>query len=287
MTFEVNESLKTALQRATDFLFQAGVEDASRDARILLSCATDVRMSELISGTPAHLDPKSAALFSEFILRRSRREPVSRILGARSFWKYDFLIGSGVLDPRPDSETIVEAAVSLMNGRLSHELRIVDFGVGSGALLCSLLGEFPNASGIGIDLSEDACAIAQTNLAKLGFAGRGQIRCGEWKCVPPGHYDLIVSNPPYIEQGAIAGLEEEVRKWDPMLALDGGPDGLTAYRELAPVIAGSLALDGLALLEVGAGQMSQAAEIMHEAGLTAAKSICDLSGIERVLVVMR
>lgn len=287
MKFEINEDPMKALRRATDFLFQAGVEEASRDARILLSCATDVRMSELISGTAAGLDQKSAALFSEFILRRSRREPVSRILGTRSFWKYDFLISPAVLDPRPDSETIIEAAVSLMNDRVSHGLQIVDFGVGSGALLCSLLGEFPNASGLGIDLSPDACAIAQANLAKLGFSGRGQIKCGGWESVTPGGYNLIVSNPPYIEHDAIGSLDEEVRRWDPELALDGGPDGLTAYRDLAPVIAASLAPDGFGLLELGAGQSSQVAEIMRKAGLTVSRSICDLSGIERVLVVTR
>jgi release factor glutamine methyltransferase len=218
-----------------------------------------------------------------FAERRLAREPVSRILGERSFWSFDLLVTSAVLDPRPDTETIIDSALDLLSARQSEALRILDLGTGSGAILCALLDCFEQASGIGVDISKEACAIARENLNRCELTSRAQIRNGSWDAAQPGPYDLIVSNPPYIPTADLVGLDPEVRLYDPTLALDGGTDGLTAYRDICALLPSLLAPGGLLLFEIGIGQGDDVSRLMAAAGLKSIASRGDLAGIERVV----
>ena len=225
----------------------------------------------------------SAERVESFARRREAGEPLSRIEGRRAFWRYEFAITPDVLDPRADTETLVEAALAALQPRRGDALRVLDFGVGSGAILAALLGEWPNASGLGVDASSAASAVARRNLDALGLGARAQVRVGRWAEGIAGRFDVIVSNPPYIPSGDIAGLGREVREHDPLLALDGGRDGLDAYRALAPEIARLLAPQGRFFLEIGAGQGDDVAALLAGAGLAVTQRRRDLGGIERVL----
>ena len=259
-----------------------GVEEADREATLLLTNACALRSIDLISAPEAPLG-EAVARLEAFAARRSAGEPLSRILGRREFWSLDFTISPDVLDPRPDTETIVEAALTAFAERRSEPLSVLDLGVGSGALLAALLTELPRARGLGVDRSEAAARIARANIEALGLAARAEIRLGDWTEGLAEPFDLIVSNPPYIRSGDIAGLAREVRDHDPHLALDGGADGLAAYRALAPSIARLLAPQGWFFLEVGAGQAGDVEAIASEAGLAALSSFVDLAGVARVV----
>ena len=225
----------------------------------------------------------SAERVEAFARRREAGEPLSRIEGRRAFWRYEFAITPDVLDPRADTETLVSAALEAFADRRGEALRVLDFGVGSGAILAALLGEWPNASGLGVDASAAAAAVARGNLDAMGLGERAQVRVGRWGEGIAGGFDVIVSNPPYIPSGDIAGLDREVREHDPLLALDGGPDGLDAYRALGPEFARLLAPAGRFFLEIGAGQGDEVAALLAGAGLAVTQRRRDLGGIERVL----
>lgn len=225
----------------------------------------------------------AAARLEGYAGRRSQGEPLSRILGRREFWSLTFAVTPHVLDPRADTETLVEAAVDALSARRGEALRILDFGTGSGALLCALLAEFPNAQGLGLDVSPEAAATARANVEVLGFGPRARVEAGDWGRGLAGPFDLIVSNPPYIRSADLETLGREVREHDPRLALDGGADGLCAYRSLAPEIARLLAFEGLFLLEIGEGQGDEVRALMRAAGLDPSISRADLSGRERVV----
>jgi release factor glutamine methyltransferase len=247
----------------------AGVVDApAREAALVLRAA-GLRPTDLIA--------------ERYAARRAAGEPLSRILGRREFWGLEFALSPETLDPRPDTETIVEAALAAFAGRRGEALRIVDFGVGSGALLAALLSELPAARGVGVDLSPGAAAQARANLESLGLEARAEIRVGDWAEGLDGPFDLIVANPPYIRSGDIAGLAREVRDHDPRLALDGGADGLDAYRALTPQIARLLAPAGRFLVEVGAGQADAVKALATAAGLADLATHRDLAGVERVV----
>jgi release factor glutamine methyltransferase len=263
----------------------AGVPDAAFDARLLLCAAANIDHSSLIRDPQAPLDHAARETLLGFARRRVAREPVTRIIGERGFWSLDLDVAPGVLDPRPDTETLVDAAVETFGERMDASLRIADLGTGSGALLCALLDVFPNAVGVGIDLAPAACALARRNLGRCGFTARGEVRQGGWASAAPGPYDLIVSNPPYIATGDIPGLDPEVRDHDPALALDGGSDGLDAYRALTTVLPSLLATDGWAILEVGAGQAAAASAILSGHGLRPSAVRRDLGGVERALIL--
>ena len=220
--------------------------------------------------------------------RRIARQPVSRILGTREFYGLDFALGPAVLDPRPDTEILVDAVLAALGARRDGPLRLLDLGIGSGAILGALLTKLPSAYGVGVDRSAAACRIAWNNLAALGLAGRSAIICGDWTAALGGTFDVIVSNPPYIASGEIAGLAPEVRDHDPRAALDGGPDGLTAYRVLAPAAAALLAPGGILAFEVGAGQSELVVALLAATGaLTAITSVRDLGGHSRVVTAVR
>jgi len=265
-----------ALTKALD-----SVDDPQREAALVLRAA-GVAAKDLIGDPDAQLG--AAAVRAEaYAARRAAGEPLSRIVGRREFWGLAFVLSPETLDPRPETETIVEAALAAFAARRGEALRIVDFGVGSGALLAALLSEFPAAHGIGVDLSPGAAAQARANLVSLGLAARIEIRLADWAAGLEGAFDLIVANPPYIASGDIAGLAREVKDYDPRLALDGGADGLDAYRALAPQIARLLAPAGRFFVEVGAGQAADVMSIARAAGLVDLATHRDLPGIERVV----
>lgn len=232
-----------------------------------------------------------AAALRELTARRIRREPMAYILGEREFWGLPFKVSPAVLVPRPDSETVVEAALALLADR-DRPWRILDLGLGSGCLLLTLLHELPAARGVGLELSEAALAVARDNAAALGVAARAELVAGDWR--EPGWpdqicgrlggpFDLLVGNPPYIEAGAIAGLMPDVGRFEPRLALDGGPDGLAAYRAIAAQAPRLVAPGGRLLLEVGEGQAPEVYGIFQSTGFTPEAPWKDLGGIDRVV----
>ncbi len=265
----------------------AGIDNVRFEARLLLSHATGLSTEELISRGRNPAPPAHEEALRGLTARRVKREPMAYILGEREFWGLPFKVTPAVLVPRPDSETVIEAALSLMPDR-TRAWRILDLGLGSGCLLLTLLKEFPNARGVGLEASPEALAIARGNAEALGVAGRGTLREGDWR-LPDwtrplgGPFDLVVSNPPYIEASTIDGLMPEVARHEPRLALDGGPDGLAPYRVIAAVGRELVAPGGLLLAEVGEGQAIEVAEIFGAGGLQPGAPFKDLGGIDRVV----
>ncbi|MGE0667027.1 MAG: peptide chain release factor N(5)-glutamine methyltransferase [Sphingomonadales bacterium] len=264
-------------------LAAAGVGSAALDATLLLCAATGERR-EAVMAYPERFAPAAAAeTYRAMIDRRAAREPVSRILGRREFWGLDFAVAPPVLDPRPDTETLVRAALDWLEYRPAS--RIVDLGTGSGCILLSLLHERPDDTGIGVDASQAALAVARGNAGVLGLSRRAAFVQGDWTAgLRDAAADLVVSNPPYIPSGDITALEPEVREFDPMGALDGGPDGLAAYRAIAASLGRVLAPGGGAFLEIGAGQ-EDAVTALFEAAGASVQRFRDLSGRVRCLGV--
>ncbi len=276
-----------ALDILTRALREFELDEPEREARLLLAAAGGLKAVDLISAPDTRLG-ELAARVEAFAARRAAGESLSRIVGRREFWSLEFAISPEVLDPRPDTETIVDAALAKFAARRAETLRVLDLGVGSGALLCALLSEFPAARGLGIDLSEGAAAVARANVATLGLTNRAEIRVGDWGAGLDEPFDLIVANPPYIRSDEIAGLAPEVRDHDPRLALDGGADGLEAYRIIAPQIAKLLAPSrSWFFVEVGAGQGEAVGTIAARAGLAVLAILPDLAGVGRVVAGRR
>ncbi|CAK0770472.1 Release factor glutamine methyltransferase [uncultured Gammaproteobacteria bacterium] len=272
---------------------EAGVESPELDARLLIGHALGLdRVGLLIRSQ--HLVPDDAVKTAWVLIeRRAGREPVSRILGRREFWSLNFVLTPDTLDPRPDSETIVEAALAELESRRHRPLRVLDLGTGSGCLLLALLHELPNAIGVGLDIAPGALTTAATNAERLGLAGRVTWIGADWCNLVPARvcgdgFDLVVSNPPYIADGDIAGLAPEVVAHDPWRSLAGGSDGLGAYRILAPLLMNLvLTTDGVAVLEHGVDQGDSVAAILSAAGMTVSGRRRDLAGVERCLIVSR
>jgi release factor glutamine methyltransferase len=222
-----------------------------------------------------------------YVARRVRREPMAYILGEREFWGLPFKVSPAVLVPRPDSETVIEAALALLPDR-RRPWRILDLGVGSGCLLLTLLKEYEEASGVGLELSGTALAVAQDNAAALGVSSRARLQVGDWR-QPGWHgslggpFDLVVSNPPYIPAEDVAGLMPEVAQFEPRLALDGGLDGLDAYRAIVAAVSHLLHPGGHLLVEIGQGQVPEIARLFRSAGMAIEGPWKDLAGIDRVL----
>ena len=265
----------------------AGAPDAAVDARLLLCAAAGIDHAALIRDPDVPLDDAALERLNDFARRRVAREPVTRILAARGFWSLDLDVAPGVLDPRPDSETLIDAALAMSADRQGENLHIADLGCGSGALLCAFLDVFDAATGVGVDLSPEACRLTRQNLRRCGQSHRGRVIEADWAHIEAQCFDLIVSNPPYIATHEIDGLDPEVRDHDPRLALDGGLDGLRAYRSLATAIPALLAPAGIAIVELGQGQGPDVAGIFAAAGLRPVRSQRDLQGIERALVFVR
>lgn len=263
----------------------AGLANPRREARLALLAALDADATELIARPQLPLGPDAPRL-AEICTRRLGHEPLSRILGRREFFGLELGIGANVLDPRPDTETLVEAVLDhaarrAMNAR---PLDILDLGTGSGAILAALLAHLPEATGTATDRSQAALDCAATNFDRLGYAGRYRTVLSDWFDAVEGQFDCVVSNPPYIARGALPGLEPGVRLFDPKSALDGGPDGLDAYRCIAGGLANRLRPGGFVAVEVGAGQAAAVASLFRQIGCTIAELRRDLAGIERVVV---
>ncbi|MBB5047643.1 release factor glutamine methyltransferase [Rhodopseudomonas rhenobacensis] len=288
-------------------LRQAAIESAELDARLLIGAVLELDLTGLITAAARLLTPDEAAALDALVARRIEGEPVARILGVKEFWGLPLHLSGDTLVPRPDTETIVEAALQSFAGaslpgeprpaeplprlslqRASGPQRIADLGTGSGAILLALLSEWPDAQGVATDISLDALRTARGNAARLGLADRAGFVACNYASALQGPFDLIVSNPPYIRSADIAALDREVREHDPRRALDGGADGLDAYRTIAQQAAALLAPGGALIVEIGQGQDDEVAALMRSAGLTtdgAPKP--DLAGIARAVIGRR
>lgn len=278
-------SVSEALQIIAQTFRAAGIDDADVDARVLAGHALHLDRARLVSQSDRVLEAREVNAISGLAARRLKREPVSRILGRKEFWSLALAITPDVLVPRPETETVVEGALDFVvrNGLRMEKLRILDIGTGSGALLVALLNELPNATGIGTDISRAALEAAQINVAQFGFESRSSLIACDMAAGVQGQFDLVVSNPPYIARGQIASLAPEVRDYDPMMALDGGDDGLTAYRSISADAKRILAQGGRLFVEMGAGQEPAVRELFTNAGLVVGIARNDLAGTPRVL----
>jgi release factor glutamine methyltransferase len=247
------------------------------DAELLMAHALGMERSALLL---SHLDDPAPPDFAALLARRAAGEPVAYILGRRAFWSIELEVGPGVLIPRPDSETLLEAAVAHFRARAPQT--ILDLGTGPGTLLLAALAEWPHARGLGIDASQEALAYARRNAERLGLAGRAELRLGDWADGVQDPFDLILCNPPYVETAA--GLPRDVREWEPAQALFAGPDGLADYRRLAQQIPALLAPGGIACFEVGAGQAEAVSALFEAQGLPAATR-ADLAGHGRCVAL--
>jgi release factor glutamine methyltransferase len=263
------------------------IDSAELDARILVGAVLGLDLTGVIAAANRRLASEDATRLEDFARRRLDGEPVARILGTREFWGLPLKLSAATLVPRPDTETVVELALEMLRAapRLGHPLRIADIGTGSGAILLALLSESSDAFGVGTDISEDALQTAHRNAVDLGLADRAGFVACDYAAALSGPFDLIVSNPPYIRSAEIADLAAEVRDHDPRAALDGGPDGLDAYRALIPQAATRLAPAGVLVVEAGQGQSTDIEGFMTAAGLTLpAPAKADLAGIRRAVV---
>lgn len=257
------------------------------EARLLLSHAAGLSIEELIGRGDRKAPPAVAETLRQLTARRVAREPMAYVLGQREFWGLTFAVSPAVLVPRPDSETIIEAALALMPDR-QRTWRILDLGLGSGCLLLTLLHEFPAAVGVGLEASEAALTLAQANAHALGVAGRAHLVPGDWRQsgwqdALGGPFDLLVSNPPYIPDAVVPGLMPEVSRFEPRLALEGGADGLAAYRAIARGAGPLVRSGGRVLLEAGEGQAAEIYDIFSQVGFEAEAPWKDLAGIDRVV----
>ena len=277
-------TLSGVLRLAAEDLRTAGVPDAMVDARILAAAAFDLSREDMLLEPHRPVDADVQARFWLMIGRRSAREPVARILGSREFRSLDFGLGPETLEPRPDSEAIVELAVAY--GRaFPGALRVLDLGTGTGCLLLSVLNDLPDARGVGSDIAAGAIEVASRNAESLGLTERARFVCTDWTDGIEGPFDMVLSNPPYITTDEIAGLAPEVAAYDPSAALDGGTDGLGAYRALAPRVVPMLSPSGVVVLEIGAGQQDDVTSIFKMSGFRPVDTRNDLGGHVRALSV--
>jgi release factor glutamine methyltransferase len=272
-----------AIATVADYLDARGIDDAQEDARALLRAATGLTRLELAMTPHAPLSEEEARTLFRYAARRAAREPVSRILGERGFWTLDLAVAPSVLDPRSDTETLVETALRIVAERRDAPLSILDLGAGSGAIACALLSELPAARAVAVDLSQDACAATTANLARCGLSDRAAVVRGRWAEALQARFDLIVSNPPYVRTEDIAGLDPEVRLHDPALALDGGSDGLKRYREIIGDLPRLIDEDTVVLFEVGFDQAGSVAALLKAEGFKIERVARDLGGHERVV----
>jgi release factor glutamine methyltransferase len=268
-------------------LTAAGIDNARFEARLLMAHAAQLTIEQLVARGLDEAPANAIEAVRALTARRVRREPMAYILGEREFWGLPFKVTPAVLVPRPDSETVIEAVLSLMPAR-DRAWRILDLGVGSGCLLLTLLYEYRQARGVGLEASPEAMAVAQENAERLGVAGRTTVRLGDWRQPGwaeslDGPFDLVVSNPPYIESSAVARLMPEVSTFEPRLALDGGVDGLEAYRLIAAAGPELVTPGGFLVVEGGEGQAPEISGLFAAVGLRPMPPWKDLGGIERVI----
>lgn len=269
-------------------LKEAGIETPDLDARRLLEAATGLDAGTLATDPGRAVTEAEAARLEALLAQRLARRPMSQIEGRVGFWTIELAVTPDVLTPRPETETVLEAALAETAGRVNG--RVLDLGVGSGTLLLAFLMERPGWSGIGVDLSAAALAVAAANVRALGLEDRAALVQGDWDAgLDPGQgFDLVLSNPPYVTTTELAELAPEVRDHEPRLALDGGADGLDAYRRLAPRLSHLMADDGAAVFEIGTGQGAAVAALFEEgAAKSSVRVVPDLAGHDRAVVVRR
>ena len=272
-------------RRAVTRLRAVGIESAQLDARVLLANVLGVDAAQLIAASDDPVGPEAQDRFEQAIARRAAREPVARVLGVKEFWSREFALSPEALVPRPETETLIEAAL-LARPERDAQLRVLDLGVGSGVLLGAILLERPAAFGVGVDRSFDAVRTARDNFAALGVANRTHVICGDWGRAFGIGFDLVLANPPYVASGDIGALSAEVRDHDPVRALDGGADGLDAYRAILGDLGRLLAPGGIAVLELGDGLEQAVSGLAKDAGIEVnGPAYCDLSGHPRALVL--
>jgi release factor glutamine methyltransferase len=275
-------TLGEALQQATGELRRTGIDGAGDDARRLLSASLGLSAAQVLARPERLLSAEEADAFFRRIARRTAREPVSRILGEREFYGRTFAVSPATLDPRPDSETLIEAVLGLAAeaGSPARPLSILDVGTGSGCLLLTLLAELRHAAGVGTDVSVAALDIARANAGRLGVDDRAQWLAADALDAVGGPFDILISNPPYIPTGQIAALEAEVRCHDPLCALDGGEDGLRFFHRLVARMP-HVAPDGWSVLEVGHDQADAVAALLAAHGSTDVRFYRDVAGRRR------
>lgn len=276
--------IKEALREAVFDLQAAHVESASLDARMLLEHATGMSREQLLFHMDDALNAQQLARYRELVGRRLARQPMAQIIGRREFFGRDFAVSHATLDPRPDSETLIEAILKRVRSRTAP-FRILDLGTGTGCLLLTLLSEFPNATGIAVDISEEALKIARQNAMLLGLESRAEFVSSHWCMQVEGMFDIIISNPPYIPTCDITELAPEVANHEPKLALDGGADGLNCYRAIVASLPNYLSDSGMAVLELGIGQQAAVEALAEENQLKTVGVAHDLNGIARAIII--
>jgi release factor glutamine methyltransferase len=289
-TLDPRPSIASARRALAQSFRRRGLATPELDARLLVAHALGLDHAALAADGARALTADEAAAIAELAARRRAREPVARIIGVKEFWGLDFKLTSATLVPRPETETVVEAALAVLDRSQARcaALKVADLGTGSGALLLALLSELPLARGVGTDLSRAALGCARDNAAALGLSARAAFLACDYGAALRGPFDLVVSNPPYVRHDDIATLAPEVRVFDPLLALDGGMDGLDAYRAISAAARHLLSPDGVLVLELGASQLSAVEGLMAAAGLAPiAGPRHDLLGIPRALAVKR
>jgi release factor glutamine methyltransferase len=280
------DSVGSAIDAAAAALAAAEFDEPRRRARRLVETALHQSSAEVFAHPERPLAATEQMHIKDVLRRVLAHEPLSRIAGSREFWGLDLLLLADALDPRPETETVVEAVLARLPDR-NRAYRILDLGTGSGCLLLALLSEWRQAEGIGVDIAAGAVAIARANARRLGLDRRARFAVGDWGQAIRGQFDIVVANPPYIATAAIDGLPREVREHDPRRALDGGADGLAAYRAIAADLSRLLQPGALFACEIGWGQADAIAPILSAAGLRLAGSAHDLAGIVRCLVATR
>lgn len=271
-----------AIADAARALQVAGIASPRREARLLLGHALGLSQEDLLRDPERPFQPEP---FFALVKRRATREPLAYITGQRGFWSLDLLVSPATLIPRPETETLVEAALEALP-QVAEVASVLDLGTGTGCLLLAALTEFPRAFGVGIDIVPAAVALAARNARRHGLASRAAFLCGDWTAAVAGRFDLVLCNPPYVAGAEIRDLEPEVAKHEPGTALDGGQDGLAAYRQVIARLPESLTAGGIGVLELGAAQAEAVATLAQEGGFDATLRP-DLSGIPRALLVRR
>jgi release factor glutamine methyltransferase len=284
----VGQTVEAARRLLAAQLKKQGIDSAELDARLLTGHVVGLDLTGMITSAKRPITPDESTLLVDYARRRLHGEPIARILGSKEFWGLTFQLSSGTLVPRPDTETVVELAWRIAAPPRDRPLRILDIGTGSGAILLALLSERSDASGIGTDISVAALKTASGNAARLELARRAAFVACDYATALSGPFDLIVSNPPYIRSADIEGLATEVRDHDPRAALDGGADGLDAYREIAQETVRLLAPGGALVLELGQGQSADVRRIMAAVGLKlSGPPQRDLAGIDRAVAFQK
>jgi release factor glutamine methyltransferase len=291
--------LTAFLQNAQQELAQKGVDNPQLDARLLVAQALGCDRLQLALQPERVLTVQEIATLQSLIDRRANREPVARIFGLREFWGLPFALNEATLEPRPDSETLISVCTEQASntGQAHHETpmipnpcllpSVLDLGTGTGCLLLALLHEMPNATGLGLDIAPRAVDQARQNAERLGLSSRATFRVNNWLEGITDCFDIILSNPPYIAHDEIVALMPEVREHDPMVALDGGKDGLDIYRHLIPQLPRHLNPNGFVVFEVGQGQAKSVSALLRIAGFSNVTVRKDFGGIERCVAAKR